>query len=378
MPLAVEDVTEGRSIEIKLKERMKRDKIVPKEHIRRRAAQALSSIQQAVIGEKLEEYEWPPKEVVDACEYIPGPAGSPGAYICTYWKLRQIYFSAVNTTVPVVIADVHGEYMDDVRAIDHVILRLHIESSKALGISIAFGAIASLGLSGGASVDTEYEFAGFTMVLDDDRVWLDYYHTWIEGEDFYGDTLFALGFYGDVAYANYVLEACVYTVTVECEEIGEGNLTLARPVIVEDSIIPWHDKDDYPYDNDGIIEEVYWRFHSLWALSGEKVETTGLYIDVLQVKDEIDTIPLFALTVPVVPLASGGLPVIAELSLGASLGIVQERFNLLYAAAIVTADSSNTGYVIAGRYIYSPMLIEHNNDAYHLGTLFVDFEARKS
>jgi len=158
---------------------------------------------------------------------------------------------------------------------------------------------------------------------------------------------------------------------VICQNEGEANLTLARPVIQSNRMIEWYEVDVNPYDGVGVSEKAIRYLRAAWSWSKTYTGTGGVLIDSLHVLDDIKTIPLLAASAIVLPLMlsdpSTSLPVAAIA--GATVAMGPLAYLGCYIGA--KADYYYSTYIYAN-YFYSPTPYKYHGDDYYIGSLYVD------
>ncbi len=372
VPLSIVDVLRGMSVEIRVVKKMTRNNVLISMDEVRKDIQRLedSILRSAKSGSASSRSlaNWPPGEIWGDCY-----CGKILCY-CYIWKLDEVYAVAKGKRIPLVIAYLHGD-LGEIRgygSID-VVLSERFVTMEVFGvrIEVGFGITAAVKTSSGVS----YEVPGFTLKLfAENHVWLDYYKTFRKGLDFDTDAILAVGVIGDLAFARYKLELCDDAM-LHCEDKKiYANITLAQPEIENNEMIPWSGVD-YPYDGVGDLEKVVNYVMNHWKYKlrvGDDVR-----IDALEVKHEINTLPLFSLSMAVLPIlmesASEKLPFVAIM--GISVGLTYEATILSYNYCHVILNDPNAYAIV--EYFYSPVQFEYGGGKYYIGSLYVDAEIVK-
>ncbi|MET1102212.1 MAG: hypothetical protein ABWW69_07050 [Pyrodictiaceae archaeon] len=284
---------------------------------------------------------------------------------CYTWVLEKVYASAHGQGIPLVVAYIHG----DAEKLHHVMLGEFFEADESWGIWVAFGITAS---ARSASGEISYSIPGFTLKLGgDNHLWLGYYKTFFEGRDFSGNAILAIGMKGDLAFAEYKLKACVkvYSFGWGCEYSDEeADMTLARPVIEYDEIVPWSSVDTNPYDGVGVAEKAFRYIRSSWKWSEDYVKYGGILIDSFMVERGINTLPLFITSAAILPLvleAPKTLPpaAIASVTIGPP-------------AYVLCDIGLKTKYALSdyvwANYFYSPVKFSYEDSEYYVGSMYID------
>ena len=313
---------------------------------------------------------WPPSEIDEYCGESFNPGGQPYAPLyCYIWKLEENYLSKRDVALPVVVTRIYGGSADHVNTVN---LRLYYESDEAKKIYVDFSAAAEVTSSSGS---LGHEIAGFTVELGgNNKVWLDVDKVFMKGRDFQGPAILALGFYGDVALAKYKLYYCYQMPLIpkwECTPLDkEAIIALARPVIEDNRLVPWYGVDDNPFDGSGFLEKVFDKVALYWNWSTTRVSTGAVYFDYIGITKETDTIPLFALSIPVSAiLAPETLPL--DLALAASVGITKSDTSYMLASCYIDT-APPTEYSIWANYLYVPTKFLYNDHPYAMDSLYVD------
>ncbi len=317
---------------------------------------------------------WPPGEMEDYCDTYCDEFGC--TYYCFVWKLDEVYSSILNIGAPLVVAYIYdavgGEY---VKRVNDVMLAEYFEAKESAGIEIAFGIAASIKKSNG---EISFSIPSFTMKLGgDSHVWLDYYKTFFEGIDFDNEAILAIGMKGDFAFAKYKLQYC-YTFLFWwiCTDTGEeANMTLARPVIKDNKIVPWDDVDRDPDDGIGITEEVFKYIKQNWKWSADHTEYGSIRVTVFTISKEINTHPLLSTSMAILPILLSEAPEALPFAMiaSATVGLTKEEQSAMLVECYISIKSeyaSNT-YVWAN-YFYSPLQFEYKGNKYYVGALYVD------
>ena len=372
VPLSIVDVLRGMSVEIRVVKKMTRNNVLISMDEVRKDIQRLedSILRSAKSGSASSRSlaNWPPGEIWGDCY-----CGKILCY-CYIWKLDEVYAVAKGKRIPLVIAYLHGD-LGEIRgygSID-VVLSERFVTMEVFGvrIEVGFGITAAVKTSSGVS----YEVPGFTLKLfAENHVWLDYYKTFRKGLDFDTDAILAVGVIGDLAFARYKLELCDDAM-LHCEDKKiYANMTLAQPEIENNEMKPWSGVD-YPYDGVGDLEKVMHYVMNHWSYKlrvGDDVR-----IDALEVKHEINTLPLFSLSMAVLPIlmesAPEKLPFVAIM--GISVGLTYEATILSYNYCHVILNDPNAYAIV--EYFYSPVQFEYGGGKYYIGSLYVDAEIVK-
>jgi len=309
---------------------------------------------------------WPPEEIEDYCEMWCDP--SRGCiYYCFLWKLSEPYYYKLNTGVPLIAVKVYGSS-------DHVstvLLREYYEAKHSQGIEVVFEILAGIKAGNG---EISYKIPGYTMSLTgEDKVWINYYKKFWENYDFDDSAILAIGFYGDIAFAHYKLYFCYSSIIGwQCIPLSdEANMTLLRPVIENDQMIPWYGIDDNPYDDQGDLESAVEVLLKNWDWSRDYKDDGGIYIDVFNVTLDIETLPIFSASVSVLPLLGikpETLPLVALLS--ASVGITRQDTTKMLLVCDIDLDVRD--YKVWANYVYSPVKFRYENHEYPIGSLYID------
>ena len=310
--------------------------------------------------------DWPPRFIWSDNCYC-----SAITCYCYAWKLDKVYAAEENKSVPLIIVFIHG----DVHRVNDILLHEYFMARESEGLSLAFGITAAVQLRSG---EVSFEIAGFTVELGgENHVWLDYTKRFVEGKDFSGTSLLAIGLHADLAFASYRLELCEVS-GILCYDLNErANMTLARPVVENNAILPWGKADLNPFDGVGVIEKAYKYIYSYWNTSRVREEYGGMYISIVDVYEELHTNPLLSASIAVLPLLlsdiPGTLPIIALIS--ASVGVTSiEKYEQLVELAcdisILKYYESNTQ--VDAYYFYSPVKFGYEGKEYYLGTLYIN------
>ncbi len=312
--------------------------------------------------------EFPPGEIKEYCGSSCAPGTRACVYYCFVWKLKKVYASLLNKGVPLVVAYV---WLDS-NLVHDVLLREYFEAKESEGIYVSFGITAAVETSSG---EISYEVPGFTVQLGgENKVWLDYKKRFWEGIDFTNDALLAIGFRGDMAFAEYKLYYCYASITGwTCLELDkEANMTLARPVIRNNVIEPWYGIDCNPYDGKGLIEKAFSYVQSMWEWSNTYDEQGGLYIDVIEVKNELGTNPLFAASADVLALLVPELRYTLPLAAIAGVTVGEHTESMQYMLLMCDISLKSPNERVIANYFYSPVKFEYKDKRYYIGTLYID------
>jgi len=388
IPLDMAKILRGLSVEIKITEKLTPNNIlVPISKVKEFIELAKSKVNASVSTEGIFtenddtdrgvvsfSSSWPPGEIEDYCGTICDEGGC--IYYCFIWKLDKVYASVLNQGAPLVVAYVYdGVGGDYVKRVNDVLLREYFEAEESKGIEVAFGITASVKKGSG---EISYSIPGFTVELGgDNHVWLDYYKRFFEGSDFSNRAILAIGMKGDFAFAKYKLQYCYTSIIgwtcIDTDE--EANMTLARPVIENNEILPWSDVDTSPDDGAGIAEKAFKYIKENWEWSVSHKEYGGIYIDAFTVSDEINTHPLFSTSMAILPIILSEVPeaypFVAIVS--ATVGLTEKESTKMLVACDISIQkeyASNT-YVWAN-YFYSPTQFDYKGNKYYVGSLYID------
>jgi len=230
-------------------------------------------------------------------------------YYCFIWKLEEVYASVLNQSAPLAVVYLHDTVgANYVNRVNDILLREYFKAEESKGIEVAFGITTSIKKSSG---EISYSIPGFTMKLGgDNHVWLDYYKRFFEGSDFSNRAILAIGMKGDFAFAKYRLQYCYTTENRwACIDTGtEVNMTLSRPVIENNRIMEWYEVDGDPFNGVGIAEKAFRYIRENWRKSLVHKDYGGVYIDTFTMSNEINTHPLFSVSMAVLPIILNEVP----------------------------------------------------------------------
>ncbi len=390
VPLDMSKILHGSSIEIKIVEKLTPRNILismsgVKEFVKLAKAKVNANISTESVftnnengdrGAISSSSSWPPGEIEDYCGVDYDPETGTYTYYCFIWKLEKVYASVLNQGAPLVVAYVYdvdgGNY---VKRVNDVLLREYFEAEESKGIEVAFGITASIKKGNG---EISYSIPGFTMELGgDNHVWLDNYTRFFEGIDFSNDAILAIGMKGDFAFAKYKLQYCYATILGwTCLDTDkEANMTLARPVIENNRIVPWAEVDTNPDDGVGRAEKAFKYIRENWEWSVSHKEYGGIYIDAFTVSDEVNTHPLFSSSMAILPIILSevpeAFPFVAIVSVAVGL-TEKETTKMLVACDIsIRSEYASNTYVWVN-YFYSPIQFEYKGNKYYIGSLYID------
>ncbi len=389
IPLDMAKILRGLSVEIKIVEKLTPDNVlVPISKVEKHAKLALAKAKANVsismksiftnnedsdTGVVLLSSAWPPDEIENYCGIT-----SHGVY-CYIWKLDKVYASVLGEGAPLVVAYVYDVVSGDyVKRINDVLLREYFEAEESRDIYVAFGITASIKKGSG---EISYSIPGFTVELGgDNHVWLDYYERFFEGTDFSNRAILAIGMKGDFAFAKYKLQYCykgrespTQWSCIDTDE--EANMTLARPVIENNEILPWSDVDTSPDDGTGVAEKALKYIKENWEWSVSHREYGGIYIDAFTVSDEINTHPLFSTSMAILPIILSEVPEAFPFAaiVSVTVGLTEKESTKMLVACDISIQkeyASNT-YVWAN-YFYSPTQFDYKGNKYYIGSLYID------
>ena len=390
IPLSIAKVLSGASTEIRIVARLTPKNLLAsmdrvKELARLATTHAIKGV--ATRVPLASSSTWPPKQMIDYCDSI--CFGKYCVDYCFIWVLDKVYAVAIDRGAPLVAVYLRSPIGDNyVNRVNDVLLREYFEADESKGIEIAFGILASVKKGSG---EISYSIPGFTIELGGDKhVWLDYYARFFEGRDFNGDAVLAIGMKGDFAFAKYELQYC-YSIRLRgyawratqwpswtpygCLPEGEANMTLARPVIVNNEIVPWREVDTNPYDGSGVAEKVLDYIEDNWMWSKNHVGRGGVYIDAFTVSNEINTHPLFSTSIAVLPALLSDVPEALPFAaiVSASVGLTKKEMSKMLVLCYISVkeEYASSTYIWAN-YFYSPTRFEYKGSKYYVGSLYVD------
>ncbi|RLE62542.1 MAG: hypothetical protein DRJ47_10470, partial [Thermoprotei archaeon] len=388
IPLDMAKVLSGSSVEIRIIERLILNNIlVPISKVRDPIELAKTKVKAGVSTEGIFTENggadsgvvsfssgWLPSEIEDYCGTICDEGNC--TYYCFVWKLEEVYASVHNQGMPLVVAYLHDDADGDyVKRVNNVLLREYFKAEESKSSKIAFGITTSIKTGSGM---ISYSIAGFTVELGGEtHVWLDYYGKFFEGIDFDGDAILAIGMKGDFAFARYRLQYCTTAMSEwRCFDTDEEvNMTLARPVIENNSIVEWYEVDDNPFDGVGVAEKAFKYIRESWRWSSIHRDYGGIYIDTFTVSNEIDTHSLFSVSMAVLPIILSEVPEAYPfvVIVGTPVGLTEMKTAKMLVAcdiAVLSEYASNTE--VSAKYFYSPIQFEYKGSEYYVGILYID------
>ncbi|MHB9301706.1 hypothetical protein [Thermofilum pendens] len=298
---------------------------------------------------------WPP-------EYIPDTQ-KPG-----FWYLKKQYYASTKG-VALATVDIWGR----VEKLDVVILKASLTADRTLGIRIGFSALAGFKPTGSSTVS--WKIAGYAWSAEDKQgASLDYYKVFYYGSDFDKESVLAVGFYGDLAYAEYTYYDCNW---YTCVPRGTANLTLARPAGGQalTNNLAWYTVEPdpwiYPYAA-GETAEAYKLFYLNWNRSPEKVAQNVFTLDSINVTREVQTSPLFALSLDFVKLTLGTSPPAPLFAVSVGGESSYSASVLSFASATVTTQRNYRPCELRYKYLYSPVKYGLGGYYYPVATMYVD------
>ncbi|MEM4970134.1 MAG: hypothetical protein QXE01_02650 [Sulfolobales archaeon] len=318
-------------------------------------------------SKNMETLTWPPSEITEACYPVGDGVG------CFVWELEETY-AAGSQGVPIVVSYVYGSHVDK---LDSVLLRLYYQTTDT--IKLVFSIAASVGKG---NVSFSYEIIGYSHELRGNVIWLDQYKYFNYGYDFWGNSILGMGFQGDMAVARYKLY--YWYCSIGCTKYtmdDVANMTMMRPVVSNNQMIPWWDIDMSPSDGQGLLEKVFWTIKGSWNWSKDYMSQMGILIDQFKVMDEIATLPAFSASGAVAAILCwlfGGVVCTIALTtasiVSATVGLEQQltTYTAEYIGIKLKSSYVNQGYCIWANYFYSPQKLQYGGGSYSIGSLYVD------
>jgi len=315
---------------------------------------------------------WPPGVIVsDACY------GFFGGYVCYTWRLEEVYASALGVPIPLIAVQVRGPEADKLR---DIYMRAIYRSSSSVSVSIDFTISAEVK---GSSGTLDYRIVGPSISLTGDNTWLDVAYTLLRGVHFTPPAIVATTFIGDLAFSRYRLwrEYCVWGACTQYPLSDTSNMTLMRPAIVDNKMVPRLVIDSNPYDGQGFLEYAFNFYMQNWRWSSNIKRQDYVSIDHLKVISDIVTLPELSISSAVLGilcLLRGGPVCGAALTspviIGASVGATSSRELYMYVGAVMLLDGNYAykGYWIWANYFYSPSDLLYKGSRYYIGSLYID------
>jgi len=289
----------------------------------------------------------PLREIEDNCDGL-----CNSSRYCFLWKLSEPYYYKLNIGIPLVVARVCG--LSDY--VHTVLLREYYAAKRSQGVEVVFGVLASIKADNG---EITYKIPGYIMSLTgEDKVWIDYYKRFWENYDFNNSAILAVGFYGDIAFAHFKLYYCHSSIRQCIQLPDEVNMTLLRPVIENNQMIPWYGIDDNPDDGQGNLESAIKVLLENWNLSRDYIDYGGLYIDIFDIMLDMELPTLSTVSVlPLLGIKQKALPLTALLS--PSVGITRQDTTKIMLACNINLDVKD--YKVRANYVYSPVKFQYEN-----------------
>ena len=268
---------------------------------------------------------------------------------CHYvWRLAKVYVKT-GVGIPLVAVHLYG----NVSEVCGVSLMEEFIADESMGMKLGFDIMVAVRRLAGNVV---YEISGPVVMLN--RMWLSYKRTFFEGVNFTGESVLAIGIKADVAFVEYKLELCSYTVPI-CVDTGiVANMTLARPVVKNNTVMPW-----YEIDNDthrGVASITFWYIAHYWNRSRNYVEKSALVLDMLTTEP------------------SSGLMVVLPVLLGyrtsprlATIAAVPIDQGCV-TSVLLMLERPNYGARICANYYYSPAEVYYKGREIRLKILYVN------
>ena len=277
------------------------------------------------------------------------------------WKLSEPYYYKLNISVPLVAVKVEG--LSDY--IHTVLLREYYMAKRSQGVEVVFTISASIKAENG---EKSYKIPGYVMSLTgEDKVWIDYYKRFWENYDFDDSAILAVGFYGDIAFVHFKLYYCYPS--IRCIQLpNEINMTLLRPVIENNQMIPWYGIDDNPDDGQGDLESAVKALLENWNLSRDYIDYGGIYIDIFDMMLDMELPSLLAVSVlPLLDMEGETFPITGLLF--ASVGITRQDTTKMMVGCNINVEIKN--YEVWANYVYSPVKFLYGGSMCPIGSFYI-------
>ncbi len=369
VPIHVSKIAlEKRSVEIRIVEDLgTRKPLVSGDELRTLAKEIL---EHGYPMKRIEIAEWLPKEIDVYCDEV---CEDDCVYMCVFWDLEKVYASKQNTVAPIEIVYLHGES----HKVSNVFLLEMFRTSSSRGIQLSFSATAAIM----HNAEVSYEIVGSVVVLEGDNTWL-YHDAYLRnGAEFHDDAILAIGIRGDMALARYRLAYCYiadYWSEWVCGYLDSvANITLFRPVIVNNKMIPWTGVDNDPDVSDTDLDRIVELYQELWKPSRlyERVDN-HLTFEWISIVNDLRTKPMFSASIAVLPilLATEPVSVVLAPTFGVAVGLTQLDPTLQELEAVVGIKAEYANAVFRARYFYSPSKLMFEGNEYYVGSMYLDVE----
>ena len=299
-----------------------------------------------------------PEEAGRVCYWDSGIEGY--TLSCYIWSLEEVTGLRLASGLPFVVVYLRGE----VDALNHVSVVEVFESQSSKGLEIGFGATASVGdpVAGW----TEYWVPGFTVKLLGDKVWLYTHRVFMRKMNFTSPAIVSVGIKGDAALLTYRLYKCSGPGSGEEAVCSPTNtvaeVSLARPVVENNQLVPWHEVDQDPDDWLGPAEQGF-RAYSTWWMRGRMAGDVGVApLTSLDVEAQIGAPPLFSVSTDVfgrglwIPVGSTGVEAPAKFLI----------------CDVFLKDRLVLNHTIVADYFYSPPQFNYGGRYYSMGSMYLD------
>jgi len=292
----------------------------------------------------------PPGTINDYCIVISNPYGPP-IPICYYWKLKTVHYkSQYPEPVPTVITyidSIDGDYVNRVYHSQYIIFTSSTRQFS-IDLSLVFQKVIDFVVPGpgfvkeitsGSSDVFNFRCEFINSKLSSDSGYCLYFDRPYEATTtFYDEALIATGFMGYLWLVEYEYILWIGT-TIPIEKVLDRSLAVYLvPQQSNNRFVPTVMIDDNPYDDKGMIEELFW---NLWlygnvtwkwlgSVTGKAIGFTSYRLFV-----ESQAAWQFGLAIPVGALIAillgGSLPgwalaVIASLAVGFSISSQDQTF----------------------------------------------------
>ncbi|MFZ8842383.1 MAG: hypothetical protein ACO2PM_26325 [Pyrobaculum sp.] len=309
---------------------------------------------------------WPPRDILRNCTTDPGS----GMVNCYVWVLETVYYSMLDTKVPIVAARIRST--TDARYIDEIDLYFVIDATTSTAVYFSAGAVISF--TSARDSGPGYSANVYTIVLRNTRLGND---TDTHGIGYFRPRgqpgVYVVGFYGDVAlvrYREYVVSypsgfASPTGYVVDIYYVRPSAARMQRNVIAL-----FEDVDPTPTDNSG-YSQIFNRMSNHWS-ANYKWGDQAIRVSSFTVINEVRGTPELFIGLPPIRLPPG---VDVFLTAAAGVGISGgSSTNIVVLARLKASlrESYEDVLDIEGWYYYPYAKFKFGGGSYRIPSIFMD------
>ena len=358
VPINVEQVLNGRSVEIKL----------PKGDIKvlYTKTQIETTFRLKNIGKTLSEKpeDFPPGFFYDKCYPKCDPWTGYCYQVCLVWKLEKTIVSKSNTVIPLVALQVTG----DTSKINGITITTMYRQRTTHNLELIFSAAAAV-QKGGSSSSTEAEIIGTSYSINTEDLTIPESHITIWGSEISNPSVIGAGIKGTVVLAKYRLywwDGLVYQKLNDVAYVilgkpDEENMNLQKFV-----------EHGWPSQYGGIGERTMWFVHSYWEPTTHESQQGGLTKLDVDFVSSTNTIPLFSASAAVLGTLDYNNLEIAPfiMAMGVGFNTDSTEFSLIHLNLQLKEEYKNQ--YVDGTFYSSKVKFQYNGKEYSLAGMYGD------